>query len=120
MKPAGRPAAAAGAAYVGLVFFENRRATWARQSAGRGCWRLPPGVAKVALVVDADERRWMRSSRGAISDCCSFTGSESLRAGGRTFVAVVRTGLPGDEAVGIVLGGRNADEALTSMPGVAE
>jgi phosphoribosylanthranilate isomerase len=91
-------AAAAGAAYVGFVFYEPSPRHLGREAARVAALAAPPGLAKVALTVDATDREL-----GAILDLVPL---DMLQLHGRESperVAEVRArfGLPVMKAVGV-------------------
>lgn len=95
-------AAAAGAAYVGFVFFEKSPRHVNVEAARALALEVPPGVAKVALTVDADD--------AALDALCSRVPLDMLQLHGdespvRVSEIKARHGLPVMKAIGI------ADEA---------
>ena len=88
----------AGAAYVGLVFFEKspRNVTLAQAAALAAM--VPAGVAKVALVVDADDAQLDALLAQVPVDILQLHGSESLA---RVTALKARYGLPVMKAVGV-------------------
>jgi len=91
-------AAAAGAAYVGLVFFEKSPRNVGLVKARAAALAAPPGVAKVALVVDADDAALDAILAEVPLDMLQLHGSESPE---RVADVRRRTGLPVMKAVGI-------------------
>lgn len=91
-------AAQAGAAYVGLVFFgKSPRNVTLEQAAGL-CVQVPLGVAKVALVVNADNAFLDDLTAGVALDILQLHGSESPQ---RVAEVKARYGLPVMKAVGV-------------------
>lgn len=88
----------AGAAYVGLVFFEKspRNVTLAQAAALAAM--VPAGVAKVALVVNADDAQLDALLAQVPVDILQLHGSESLA---RVTALKARYGLPVMKAVGV-------------------
>lgn len=88
----------AGAAYVGLVFFEKspRNVTLAQAAALAAM--VPAGVAKVALVVNADDAELDALLAQVPVDILQLHGSESLA---RVAALKARYGLPVMKAVGV-------------------
>jgi phosphoribosylanthranilate isomerase len=88
----------AGAAYVGLVFFEKspRNVTLAQAAALASM--VPAGVAKVALVVNADDAELDALLAQVPVDILQLHGSESLA---RVAALKARYGLPVMKAVGV-------------------
>ncbi|EAQ06971.1 MULTISPECIES: phosphoribosylanthranilate isomerase [Yoonia] len=88
----------AGAAYVGLVFFEKspRNVTLAQAAALAAM--VPAGVAKVALVVNADDAELDALLAQVPVDILQLHGSESLA---RVTALKARYGLPVMKAVGV-------------------
>lgn len=91
-------AAAAGAAYVGFVFFPRspRNVTLAEGAALAGA--TPEGITRVGLVVDADDERLARLVESVPLDMLQLHGQESP---GRVAAIRARFGLPVMKAVGI-------------------
>ncbi len=100
LREAGDVAAAVrgGAAYVGLVFYPPSPRAIGIDAARALAVGVPPGVAKVALVVDADDALLDAITAGVPLDMLQLHGSESPER-----VAAVRDryGLPVMKAVGI-------------------
>lgn len=91
-------AVAAGAAYVGFVFFERSPRNLGIDTARKLAERVPPGVAKVALTVDMDDSA-LDALVGAVPiDMLQLHGGESP---GRVAELKARHGLPVMKAVGI-------------------
>lgn len=88
----------AGAAYVGLVFFEKspRNVTLAQAAALAGA--VPAGVAKVALVVNADNAQLDALLAQVPVDILQLHGSETPA---RVTEVKARYGLPVMKAVGV-------------------
>ena len=91
-----------GAAYVGLVFFEKSPRCLSIPQARALAIDVPPGVAKVALTVDADDAFIDEISAEVPLDMFQLHGHESPE---RVAEVRERTGLPVMKAIGI------ADEA---------
>lgn len=105
----------AGAAYVGFVFFERSpRALSIAQAAQLGAL-VPPGVAKVALTVDADDATLDALTAGVPLDMLQLHGSESPA---RVTQVRARYGLPVMKAVGVA--GPDDLTALESYARVAD
>ncbi len=91
-------AAAAGAAYVGLVFFERSPRHLSLPEARELAWAAPPGVAKVALTVDADDRALDAILDAVPVDMLQLHGQESPA---RVAELRARYGLPVMKALGV-------------------
>ncbi len=105
----------AGATYVGFVFFERSpRALSIAQAAQLGAL-VPPGVAKVALTVDADDATLDALTAGLPLDMLQLHGSESPA---RVTQVRARYGLPVMKAVGVA--GPDDLAALESYARVAD
>ncbi|MCB1337360.1 MAG: phosphoribosylanthranilate isomerase [Maritimibacter sp.] len=93
-----RWAVEAGAGYVGLVFFAKSPRNVSLATARALAVEVPPGVAKVALVVDADDATLDAILTEVPVDMLQLHGAESPER-----VAEIRTrsGLPVMKAVGI-------------------
>ncbi|MFC7703189.1 phosphoribosylanthranilate isomerase [Plastorhodobacter daqingensis] len=91
-------AARAGAAYLGLVFFERSPRNVSPAEARDLCLAAPPGLVKVALTVDADDAALDAILAQAPIDMLQLHGHEAPER-----VAAVRRryGLPVMKAVGI-------------------
>ncbi|SIT77700.1 phosphoribosylanthranilate isomerase [Pontibaca methylaminivorans] len=91
-------ATAAGAAYVGFVFFPRspRNVTLAEGAALAGA--TPEGITRVGLVVDADDESLARLVESVPLDMLQLHGQESP---GRVAAIRARFGLPVMKAVGI-------------------
>jgi len=91
-------AVAAGASYVGLVFFSKSPRNLSIEQAQALAIEVPPGVAKVALSVDADNEL-LDAITGAVPlDMLQLHGHESPA---RVREVQARYGLPVMKAVGI-------------------
>lgn len=90
--------AAAGAAYCGFVFFERSPRNLTVEAARLLALSAPPGLCKVALVVDADDATLDRIVELVPLDMLQLHGHESPDR-----VAAVRTryGLPVMKAIGV-------------------
>lgn len=95
-------AVAAGAAYVGFVFFPKSPRHLDIPDAARLAADVPPGVAKVALTVDATDAELDAIADAVAIDMLQLHGAESPE---RVVEVRARYGLPVMKAVGI------ADEA---------
>ncbi|MGB8622427.1 MAG: phosphoribosylanthranilate isomerase [Paracoccaceae bacterium] len=104
-----RAAVRAGAAYVGFVFFPKSPRCVSLDRARALAAEVPPGVAKVALVVDADDATLDEIVARVPLDMLQLHGSESPA---RVSELRARYGLPVMKAVGI------ADES--DLPRLAE
>jgi phosphoribosylanthranilate isomerase len=91
-------AVAAGAAYVGLVFFPKSPRHLEPDAARALAIGVPPGVAKVALVVDPDDAALERILRAVPIDMVQLHGAESPA---RVREIRARFGLPVMKAVGV-------------------
>jgi len=93
-----RAAAAAGAAYVGLVFFAKSPRNLDPQHAAELALEVPEGICKVALTVDADDATLDRLLETVPLDMLQLHGHESPER-----VAAIRSryGLPVMKAVGV-------------------
>lgn len=87
-----------GAAYVGFVFFGKSPRNVGIQQARDLAVDVPPGVAKVALVVDADDAFLDDISARVPLDMFQLHGSETPE---RVAEVRARTGLPVMKAIGI-------------------
>ena len=87
-----------GAAYVGFVFFGKSPRNVGIQQARHLAVDVPPGVAKVALVVDADDAFLDDISARVPLDMFQLHGSETPE---RVAEVRARTGLPVMKAIGI-------------------
>ena len=70
-------ASAGGAAYLGFVFYPPSPRAVTPQRAARLCAAIPPGIARVGLFVDADDRVIEAALTAAPIDILQFHGSES-------------------------------------------
>jgi len=93
-----RAAAAAGAAYVGFVFFAKSPRNLGLDAAARLALEVPEGICKVALTVDADDATLDRLVETVPLDMLQLHGRETPER-----VAEIRTrhGLPVMKAVGV-------------------
>lgn len=87
-----------GAAYLGFVFYPPSPRAVTPQRAARLCARVPAGVARVALLVDADDRLIDAVLAAAPINVLQFHGGESPE---RVAEARVRFGRPIMKAVAI-------------------
>lgn len=90
--------AAAGAAYAGFVFFAKSPRHLTVEQAARLALAAPPGLAKVALTVDADDATLDAIVEGVPLDMLQLHGHESPD---RVAEVRARYGLPVMKAVGI-------------------
>lgn len=91
-------AAQAGARYVGFVFFEKSpRNVSIAQAAALAAW-VPPGVAKVALTVNADDATLDAITDAVPLDMLQLHGAESPD---RVAAVKARFGLPVMKAIGV-------------------
>ena len=90
--------AAAGAAYAGFVFFPKSPRHLTVEAAGRLALAAPVGLAKVALVVDADDATLDAIVEGVALDMLQLHGHESPD---RVAELRARYGLPVMKAVGV-------------------
>jgi phosphoribosylanthranilate isomerase len=98
-EPAGLAAAiAAGAAYVGFVFFPKSPRNLSIDAARALALGVPPGVAKVALTVDATDDALDAILRAVPIDMLQLHGHESPA---RVAEVRARHGLPVMKAVGV-------------------
>ncbi|MCU0912775.1 MAG: phosphoribosylanthranilate isomerase [Rhodobacteraceae bacterium] len=91
-------AVAAGAAYVGLVFFAKSPRHVSAAEAADLAARVPPGVAKVALTVDMDDAELDALVSAVPIDMLQLHGHETPE---RVSAVRARHGLPVMKAVGI-------------------
>jgi len=91
-------AVAAGAAYVGFVFFPPSPRSLSRPAARALALEVPPGVAKVALTVDADDALLDALCTEVPLDMLQLHGSESPA---RVREVKARHGLPVMKAIGL-------------------
>ena len=91
-------AAAAGANYIGLVFFARSPRNLTLVQACDVALAVPPGVAKVALTVDADDAALMAILAAVPVDMLQLHGHESPA---RVAEVRARFGLPVMKAVGV-------------------
>lgn len=102
-------AAAAGAHYVGFVFFAKSPRAVTPDTAAEAALAAPPGLAKVALVVDADDAALDALVERVPLDMLQLHGGENPE---RVAAIRARYGLPVMKAVGV------RDE--TDLPALAE
>ncbi len=95
-------AAEAGAAYLGFVFFERSPRHLTPEAARALAVEVPPGIAKVALTVDASDETLDAITATVPLDMLQLHGTETPE---RVAEIRARTGLPVMKAIGI------ADEA---------
>lgn len=88
----------AGAAYVGLVFFPKSPRNVTIADAAKLAVTVPPGVAKVALVVDADDALLDQITANVALDVLQLHGHETPE---RVTQIRARYGLPVMKAVGV-------------------
>jgi phosphoribosylanthranilate isomerase len=88
----------AGAAYVGFVFFPKSPRNLSLAEAARLAAVVPPGVAKVALTVDADDAALDALLAAVPVDMLQLHGHESAE---RVATVKARFGLPVMKAVGV-------------------
>ena len=93
-----RAAVEAGAAYVGFVFFARSPRNLGVARAAELALEVPPGVAKVALTVDADDAALDEIVGRVPLDMLQLHGSESPA---RVAAIRARFGLPVMKAVGV-------------------
>ncbi|WP_299968180.1 phosphoribosylanthranilate isomerase [uncultured Roseobacter sp.] len=91
-------AAAAGAAYAGFVFFEKSPRHLSLEAARELAVAAPPGLAKVALTVDADNGFLDALTDQVPLDMLQLHGAETP---GRVEEVKARYGLPVMKAVGV-------------------
>ncbi|WP_093965723.1 phosphoribosylanthranilate isomerase [Actibacterium lipolyticum] len=91
-------AVAAGATYVGFVFFPKSPRNVSIQQARSLAAAVPPGVAKVALVVNADDALLDQIVAAVPLDMLQLHGSETPE---RVAEVKARYGLPVMKAVGV-------------------
>ena len=108
-------AATAGAAYVGLVFFEKSPRNVTIETARGLALHAPVGLEKVALVVNADDAALDRITASVPLDMLQLHGTESPE---RVAAVKARYGLPVMKALGIA---SRADVARAQLySGVAD
>lgn len=93
-------AAKAGAAYMGLVFFDKSPRNLSLETARELATLAPPGLAKVALTVNADDAMLDALMEIVPVDMVQLHGSESPA---RVAEVRARTGLPVMKAVGLAV-----------------
>lgn len=108
-------AADAGAAYIGLVFFPKSPRNVSFDTARSLALGAPPGLAKVALTVDADDAMLDALLARVPIDILQLHGSESVE---RVADVRARTGLPVMKAVGV--GGAGDLATLDAFARVAD
>ncbi|SHL33822.1 phosphoribosylanthranilate isomerase [Roseovarius marisflavi] len=91
-------AVAAGAAYVGFVFFEKSPRNLGLEQAAALALPVPPGVAKVALTVDADDAALDALTAAVPLDFLQLHGHETPE---RVREVKARYGLPVIKAIGV-------------------
>ncbi len=91
-------AAEAGAAYIGLVFFARSPRSVTPETARALAWAAPPGVAKVALVVDAADAEIDAITGTVPLDMLQLHGAETPA---RVAALRARTGLRVMKALGL-------------------
>ena len=96
----------AGAAYVGFVFFEKSPRNVSFETARALALGVPPGVAKVALIVNADDAFLDDLTRTVPLDILQLHGSETPE---RVAEIKPRYGLPVMKAVGVAAADDRAD-----------
>ena len=108
-------AARAGAAYMGLVFYPKSPRNVSLERARELAVAAPPGLAKVALMVDPDDAALDAVTAAVPLDMIQLHGAETP---GRVREVRRRTGLPVMKAVGI----RSAEDlpALETYASVAD
>jgi phosphoribosylanthranilate isomerase len=89
---------AAGAAYIGLVFFEKSPRNVTIETARSLALRAPVGLAKVALVVNADDAALDHITASVPLDMLQLHGAETPE---RVAAVKARYGLPVMKALGI-------------------
>ena len=108
-------AAQAGAAYVGLVFFAKSPRNLDFAEAREVALRVPVGISKVALVVNADNTLLDQITTSVPLDMLQLHGDESLE---RVAEVKARYGLPVMKALGIATS-KDVERAQT-YAGVAD
>ncbi|MBI1415990.1 MAG: phosphoribosylanthranilate isomerase [Limimaricola sp.] len=108
-------AAASGAAYVGFVFFPRSPRAVTAETAADLALSAPPGIAKVGLVVDADDAALADILDRVPLDMLQLHGHESPA---RVAEVKARFGLPVMKAVGVA--GPEDLPALDEMARVAD
>ncbi|MHC0053423.1 phosphoribosylanthranilate isomerase [Actibacterium sp. D379-3] len=93
-----RAAVAAGASYVGFVFFPKSPRNVSIEQGAALAVDVPPGVAKVALTVNADDATLDRIVGAVPLDMLQLHGAESVE---RVQAVRARYGLPVMKAVGV-------------------
>ncbi|MEO0703175.1 MAG: N-(5'-phosphoribosyl)anthranilate isomerase, partial [Pseudomonadota bacterium] len=95
-------AATSGASYIGLVFFKKSPRNVSNADARVLALAAPPGVAKVALVVDADDAALDALTDTVPLDMLQLHGRETPQ---RVAEVRARYGLPVMKAVGVAEAG---------------
>lgn len=108
-------AATSGASYIGLVFFKKSPRNVSNADARALALTAPPGVAKVALVVDADDAALDALTDTVPLDMLQLHGRETPQ---RVAEVRARYGLPVMKAVGVAEAGDLA--ALDTYARVAD
>lgn len=108
-------AATAGAAYVGFVFFDKSPRHVSLAQARALALETPPGVAKVALVVNADDAELDQLTENVPLDMLQLHGNETPA---RVDAVKTRFGLPVMKAIGVA--GRNDLAAIDTYAEVAD
>ncbi|MFQ6554165.1 phosphoribosylanthranilate isomerase [Aestuariibius insulae] len=98
----------AGASYIGFVFFERSPRNVTPKRAAELSADVPPGVAKVGLIVDPSDDTLDAILSNVSLDMIQLHGSESPD---RVLEVKTRTGLPAMKAVGI-----SSAEDLSRLP----
>ncbi|MFT6452548.1 MAG: phosphoribosylanthranilate isomerase, partial [Halocynthiibacter sp.] len=88
----------AGAAYIGFVFFPNSPRNISIEEAAALAASVPPGIAKVALLVDPDDVLLESITRAVPIDMIQLHGKETPR---RVTEIKALTGLPAMKAIGV-------------------
>ena len=91
-------AVAAGATYLGFVFFPKSPRNVGFETAARLAQAVPPGVAKVALTVNADDALLDQITNAVPIDVLQLQGAEAPE---RVAEVKARYGLPVMKAIGI-------------------
>ena len=90
-------AAEAGAAYIGFVFFPKSPRAVTPEEARELAWPVPPGIAKVALVVNPTDAEIEAITATVPLDMIQLHGEETAE---RVAEIRVGTGLPVMKAIG--------------------
>ncbi len=91
-------AAEAGARYIGFVFFEKSPRNISLETAAALAAEVPPGMAKVALTVNADDDLLDRITQAVPLDFLQLHGNEKPE---RVQAVKARYGLPVMKAIGV-------------------